>query len=106
MDWPHDPDGENGSEGMRKYGMAVIAKKVDDEADFPLKREAFVAEYGDDPIRLNHKRVVSLREIFAEVEAEEFETIVDMHKAVGKAMRAGDFWEYHPVGANPEKKSA
>ncbi len=106
MDWPHDPDGEEGSEGMRKYGMAVIAKKVDEEADFPLERDAFVAEYGDDPIRLNYKKVVSLREIFEGVEAEEFETIVDMHKAVGKAMRAGNFWDYHPVGADPEKKSA
>jgi len=106
MDWPHDPDGEEGSEGMRKYGMAVIAKKVDDEEDFPLERDVFVAEYGDDPIRLNYKKVVSLREIFEGVEAEEFETIVDMHKAVGKAMRAGNFWDYHPVGADPEKKSA
>ncbi len=106
MDWPHDPDGEEGSEGMRKYGMAVIAKKVDDEEDFPLERDAFVAEYGDDPIRLNYKKVVSLREIFEGVESEEFETIVDMHKAVGKAMRAGNFWDYHPVGADPEKKSA
>ncbi|MCU4740327.1 DUF5785 family protein [Halobacteria archaeon AArc-m2/3/4] len=106
MDWPHDPDGEEGSEGMRKYGMAVIAKKVDEDGDFPLSREEFVAEYGDDPIRLNYDKVVSLREIFEGVDAEEFETIVDMHKEVGKAMRAGGFWDYHPVGADPEKKSA
>lgn len=106
MDWPHDPDGEEGSEGKRKYDMAIIAKKVDEDEDFPLERDEFVAEYGDDPIRINYERVVPLREIFEYVEPEEFETMVDMHKAVGAAMRAGDFWEYHPQGADPEKKRA
>lgn len=106
MDWPHDPDGEEGSEGKRKYDMAIIAKKVDEHEDFPLDRDEFVAEYGDDPIRINYERVVPLREIFEYVEPEEFETMVDMHKAVGAAMRAGDFWEYHPQGADPEKKHA
>ena len=106
MDWPHDPDGEEGSEGKRKYDMAIIAKKVDEDEDFPLKRDEFVAEYGDDPIRINYERVVPMREIFEYVEPEEFETMVDMHKAVGAAMRAGDFWEYHPQGADPEKKRA
>ncbi|WIV67276.1 DUF5785 family protein [Natrialbaceae archaeon AArc-T1-2] len=106
MDWPHDPDGEAGSEGMRKYGMAIIAKKVDEDDDFPLERDEFVAEYGDDPIRINYEKVVALRDIFEYVEGSEFETIVDMHKAVGEAMRAGEFWEYHPKGKNPEKKSA
>ena len=106
MDWPHDPDGEEGSEGMRKYDMAIIAKKVDEEEDFPLSKAEFVEEYGDDPIRINYQTVVPMREIFEYVEGEEFETIVDMHKAVGRAMREGNFWEYHPVGANPEQKSA
>ncbi|ELY43461.1 DUF5785 family protein [Natronorubrum sulfidifaciens] len=106
MDWPHDPDGEQGSEGMRKFDMRIIADKVDEEADFPLDRDEFVAEHGDDPIRINYKRVVPMSEIFEYIEDEEFETILDMHKAVGAAMRAGDFWEYHPKGANPEKKHA
>ncbi len=106
MDWPHDPDGEEGSEGMRKYDMAIIAKKVDEEEDFPLERDAFVDEYGDDPIRINHQTVVALRDIFEYVEPAEFETIVDMHKAVGNAMREGEFWEYHPVGPDPEQKPA
>lgn len=106
MDWPHDPDGEEGSEGKRKYDMAVIAKKVDEHEDFPLNRDEFVEEYGDDPIRINYKRVVPLREIFEHVEPEEFETMIDMHKAVGNAMRTGDFWDYHPKGADPEKKHA
>ncbi|MFC4246171.1 DUF5785 family protein [Natribaculum luteum] len=106
MDWPHDPDGEEGSEGMRKYDMAIIAKKVDEEEDFPLERDDLVAEHGDDPIRINHQTVVALRDIFEYVDQEEFETITDMHKAVGNAMREGGFWEYHPEGANPEKKPA
>ena len=106
MDWPHDPDGDEGSEGMRKYDMAIIAKKINEEEDFPLSREEFVAEHGDEPIRINHKKVVALSEIFEYVEGEEFETMVDMHKAVGAAMRDGGFWDYHPVGEDPERKSA
>ena len=105
-DWPHDPDGEEGSEGGRKYDMRIIADKVDDEEDFPLDRDAFVDEHGDDPIRINHQKVVALSDIFEYVEEDEFETILDMHKAVGKAMRAGSFWEYHPKGSEPEKKRA
>lgn len=105
-DWPHDPDGEEGSEGMRKYDMAIIAKKVDEDDDFPLERDAFVDQYGDDPIRINHEKVVALSEIFEYVEPTEFETIVDLHKAVGNAMRAGNFWDYHPKGPNPEQKHA
>ncbi|AGB37323.1 DUF5785 family protein [Natronococcus occultus] len=106
MDWPFDPDGEQGSEGMRKFDMRIIADKVDEEEDFPMDRDEFVAEHGDDPIRINYQRVVPMREIFEHVDAEEFETIVDMHKAVGAAMRTGEFWEYHPKGADPEKKRA
>jgi len=106
MDWPHDPDDEEGSEGMRKYGMAIVAKKVDEDEDFPLSAEEFVAEHGDEPIRINYQRVVSLREIFEHVDPDEFETIVDMHKAVGKAIREGGYWDYHPVGSNPETKRA
>jgi hypothetical protein len=64
MDWPHDPDGEEGSEGGRKYGHAVIAKKVDEDEDFPLDVAAFVDEYGDDPVRIDHETVVSVRDIF------------------------------------------
>ena len=106
MDWPHDPDGDEGSEGRRVYDMAIVAKKVDEDEDFPLERDAFVEEYGDDPIRINHETVVALRDIFEYVEPESFETIVDMHRAVGDAMRAGNFWMYHPTGSDPETKSA
>lgn len=106
MDWPHDPDGEEGSEGMRQYGMAIFAKKVDEEEDFPLAFEEFVAEYGDDPIRINSRTVVPAREILDGVDTEEVPDIVEFHRAIGRAMREGGFWDYHPVGANPERKSA
>jgi hypothetical protein len=105
-DWPHDPDGDEGSEGGRKYGMAIIAKKVDQDEDFPLQKDEFLEEHGADPIRINFERVVALRDVFEYVDPDEFETITDLHRAVGNAMREGGFWDYHPVGENPEKKHA
>ncbi|ELZ17479.1 DUF5785 family protein [Natrinema limicola] len=39
-------------------------------------------------------------------DANSVETMVDMHKLVGNAMRAGDFWEYHPTGVRLGKKHA
>ncbi|MUV86757.1 hypothetical protein GJ631_09305 [Natronomonas sp. CBA1123] len=93
MDWPHDPDGEEGSEGMRKYGQAILAKKLDEEEGFPLSKADFVEEHGDEPIRLNHQRVVSVDDIFEHVEEDEFEDIVAFHKAVGRAMRSAGMWE-------------
>jgi hypothetical protein len=95
-DWPHDPDGEVGSEGMRKFGMAILAKKLDEEEDFPLKKADFVAEHGNKPVRLNHKEVVSVSEIFDHVRQEEFEDMLAFHKAVGKGMRAGGLWDVMP----------
>jgi hypothetical protein len=94
MDWPHDPDGEQGSEGKRKYGHAVIAKKVDEEEDFPLDRDEFVAEYGDDPVRIDADMVVSLREVFEGVEEESFADFVEFHQALGRAMRQNGHWFY------------
>jgi hypothetical protein len=94
--WPHDPDGEDGSEGMRKYGIAVVAKKVDEETDFPLDVSEFVAEYGDDPVRINHETLVSLEEIFDHVEEHSFPDKVAFNRGVGRALRAGEFWQYAP----------
>ncbi|MFB6161050.1 MAG: DUF5785 family protein [Haloferacaceae archaeon] len=93
MDWPHDPDGEEGSEGRRKYGHAVLAKKVDEDA-FPITREWYVEEFGDHPVRLDHERVVSVADIFEEVEEEEFADFVEFHRAVGRAMRRAGYWFY------------
>jgi len=101
QDWPHDPDGEEGSEGRRKYGHAVIAKKVDDEADFPLDVSEFVADHGDDPVRIDHETVVPLRDIFAEVDADSFDGIQEMHRALGRAMREHGFWAYEGAEASP-----
>lgn len=95
-DWPHDPDGEEGSEGMRKYGQAILAKKLDEDEDFPLDREEFVEEFGDHPVRLNHRRVVSVAEIMEHVEPDTFDGFVPFHRAVGKAMRENDMWEVTP----------
>jgi hypothetical protein len=99
MDWPHDPDGEEGSEGGRKYGHAVIAKKVDEEEDFPLDVAAFVDEYGDDPVRIDFETVVSVRDIFEGVDAEEFADFVEMHRTLGEAMRENDYWFYEGADA-------
>lgn len=92
--WPHDPDGEAGSEGGRKYGQAVLAKKVDEESDFPLSAEEFTAAYGDHPVRLSHDRVVSVADIFEHVDNEAFESLTAFHRGVGRAMREGGLWEY------------
>ncbi len=94
MDWPHDPDGEKGSEGGRQYGHAVIAKKLDENEDFPLEAKTFVDDYGEEPIRIDHETVVSVREIFEHLDQSEFSDIVEMHKAVGRAMRNGGYWFY------------
>jgi phosphopantetheine adenylyltransferase len=92
-DWPHDPDGEEGSEGMRKYGQAILAKKLDEEEDFPLSKDEFLEAHGDEPVRLNHQRVVSVEEILQHVDDEGFEDIVSFHRTVGQAMRSAGMWE-------------
>lgn len=93
MEWPHDPDSDEGSEGMRKFGQALLAKKVDEDEDFPLVASEFVEDHGNEPVRLNHEEVVSVGDIFKHVEAETFEDIVDFHRAVGRAMREQGLWE-------------
>lgn len=92
-DWPHDPDGDEGSEGMRQFDMAVLSKMAGKD-EFPIDTETFLEEYGDWPVRINHETVVSVDEIFDGVEAESFETKQDFHRAVGKAMRARDMWDF------------
>lgn len=93
-DWPHDPDGEKGSEGMRKFGHAIIAEKIDEEEDFPLSTREFVDEYGDHPIRIDYETVVSLRDVFAGVDEEEFGDFPSFHRAVGRSMRENGYWFY------------
>ena len=99
MDWPHDPDGEQGSEGMRKYGHAVLAKKIDDAEDFPLSTAEYVEAYGDHPVRIDHETIVSVKEIFEGVEREEFADFVEFHQELGRAMRENDHWFYEGAEA-------
>ena len=94
MDWPHDPDGEQGSEGRRKYGHAVIAKKIDETEDFPLSADEFVAAVGDHPVRIDYERVVSVADIFEHVDGAEFADFPEFHRAVGEAMREAGYWPY------------
>ncbi|MDT3434716.1 DUF5785 family protein [Haloarcula sp. 1CSR25-25] len=94
MDWPHDPDGEEGSEGRRKYGHAVLAKKVNEEEDFPLTAAEYVDQYGDHPVRIDYETVVSVADIFEYVDQEEFADFPDFHKALGRALREADWWPY------------
>jgi hypothetical protein len=94
MDWPHDPDGEEGSEGRRKYGHAVLAKKIDEDEDFPLTAEEYVDAYGDHPVRIDYERVVSVEDIFEHVEEDEFSDFPEFHKALGRALREADYWPY------------
>ncbi len=93
-DWPHDPDGDEGSEGRRKYGQAIVAKKIDEDEDFPLDRDEFVEEYGNDPIRIDYETVVSLEDVFDGVEQSEFEDFPELHKALGQNMREKGYWFY------------
>jgi hypothetical protein len=105
-EWPHDPDGDEGSEGMRKYGMAILAKRLNEDEDFPLLAADFVAEHGDEPVRLNHRRIVSVADVFEHVDKDEFQDIVDFHKTIGRAMRSGGFWEYQPKAGESNIKHA
>ena len=76
--------------------MSLVNKMVDEDDGFPLQKDAFVEGFGEWPVRLNHKRVVSVADIFEHVEEAEFETKVAFHRATGTAMRRADLWEYHP----------
>jgi hypothetical protein len=99
-DWPHDPDGEEGSEGRRKYGHAVLVKKIDEDEDFPLRAGDYAELFGDHPVRLDEETVVSVAEIFEGIDDdEEYEDIVAFHKAVGKAMRDSGLWTYEGAEA-------
>jgi hypothetical protein len=97
MGWPHDPDGEEGSEGMRNYGHAILVEKLDEEEDFPLRVEDYVDQYGDHPVRMDYETVVSVADVFEYVDAAEFEDIVAFHRAVGDALRESPYWTYNPV---------
>ena len=94
-DWPHDPDGEKGSENGRKYGHAVLVKFVDEEESFPLRAGDYADEYGDYPVRLDSETVVSVADVFDDIDDDEtYDDIVAFHKGVGRAMRRQGYWTY------------
>jgi hypothetical protein len=99
MEWAHDPDGEQGSEGGRKYGIAILAKKVEDE-DFPIVFDRFARQVHDHPVRINHERVVSAGEIINNVPVRKAEDKTAFNRAIGRAMREGGFWDYYPEQAD------
>jgi hypothetical protein len=99
MEWAHDPDGEQGSEGGRKYGIAILAKKVEDE-DFPIVFDRFARQVHDHPVRINHERVVSAGEIINNVPVRKAEDKTAFNRAIGRAMREGGFWDYDPEQAD------
>ncbi len=99
-EWPHNPDGERGSEGRRKYGHAVLVKKVDEEADFPLRAGDYRDAYGDHPVRLDEKTVVAVEDVFEPIDDDEtFEDIVAFHQRIGRAMRTAGLWTYEGADA-------
>ena len=95
MDWPHDPDGEEGSEGRRKYGHAVLAKKVDEGEDFPFTAGEYTEQYGDHPIRIDYETVVSVDDIFEDIDDDrEFADFPEFHTRVGTELRSKGYWPY------------
>ncbi|MGM0372230.1 MAG: DUF5785 family protein [Halobacteriota archaeon] len=92
-EWPIDPDGEEGSNDLRRFDMAILSKFVPKSA-FPLSTKAFLDAHGEKPVRLNYHRVVSVATLFEHVDAETFETKTEFHRAVGDAIRAGGYWEF------------
>lgn len=93
MDWPHDPDGEAGSEGRRKYGLAVFAKKLAD-MDFPVTREACLETFGDDPIRLDHERVIPASDVLEGIDTGSYESREELLGALGSRMRERGQWSF------------
>ena len=93
MDWPHDPDGEEGSEGGRKYGLAVLAKKLDDD-DFPMTQADCIERFGDHPVRLDHEQVVAVEELLESMDAGPFDSREELLASAGRSMRAGGYWTF------------
>lgn len=93
-DWPIDPDGEEGSNGMRRFDMAVLSK-FEPKESFPLSVEEFLDRHGDKPVRINHRKISSVAEIFEHLAVDSFETKAEFHHAVGDAIRTAGLWDYH-----------
>ncbi|MDZ7850605.1 MAG: DUF5785 family protein [Halodesulfurarchaeum sp.] len=93
-DWPIDPDGEEGSNGMRRFDMAILSK-FEPKESFPLSVETYLDRHGAKPVRINHRKIHSVAEIFEHLSVDSFETKTEFHRAVGDAIRAAGLWDYH-----------
>ncbi|MFP4590518.1 MAG: DUF5785 family protein [Halobacteriales archaeon] len=91
MDWPHDPDGDEGSEGGRKYGLAVFAKKLG-ALEFPVDAEDCLEAFGDHPVRIDHARVVAAADVLEAIDDGPYETREALLAALGAAMRRRGWW--------------
>lgn len=95
MEWPHAPDGAQASERQRKYGHAVLVKKLDEDEGVPVTAGEYAERFGDHPVRLDHERVVSVADILEQIDNETvFQGFPAFHRAVGEAMREADDWPY------------
>lgn len=94
-DWPVDPDGEQGSNGMRRFDMAILSK-FEPKSAFPMTTGDYLDRHASKPVRINHETIVSVETIFEHVDPDSFETKSEFHAAVGNALRKGDMWDFHP----------
>jgi hypothetical protein len=73
----------------------VLAKKVDEDEDFPFTAGEYVEQYGDHPVRIDYERVVSVADIFESIDDDtEFADFPEFHGVVGDALRENDYWPY------------
>ena len=91
--WPFDPDGEKGSNGLRRYDMAVLSS-FEPKSAFPMRAATFLERHGEKPVRVNYQTVMRVADLLDGLEDERFETKTAFHRAVGEAIRARGDWEY------------
>lgn len=92
-------DRDEASERMRTYGLAVVARKVDEEDTLPQ----FVADaerVDIYPIRLNVARVEVAGDNPEDVDAVTAGITQSFLCSFGRAMRPGGFWGSHPAEAS------
>ena len=102
MDWAHDPDAPEGSDGGRRYGLAIFAHTVSED-HFPTAKAELIDVLEAKPIRLDHTEVVAAEEILEAVDADSFESKTAFLKAIGETMRQHGWWNFDPetVAATP-----
>lgn len=79
----------NEPEDGRSYGMAAVTNWVD-EGDFPTTKSDLKSSFGDREIMLDYQTTITFSDVLEEVDEDEFEEMVDLWKALGKALRRID----------------